>query len=207
MDTKSIPPHFVTYTLPSHNPPNTQTLPTVSTTKDLWIVLNTRLSVEDNFVSAANKARRVLFYLKRSFAARTPSIFLLLYKTFIRPHLEYSIQATHPILCRDAEALEKIQKLALKFVKRLRHVPYEAALKQLRLFSLTHRRIRGDLIAMFKITHSLLEFPMASTFVYPTRKGYAATHSSSTNSDTVRAVANSLYPFGLSHFGTNWRLR
>ncbi len=62
------------------------------------------------------------------------------------------------------------QKLSLKFVKGLRHVPYEAALIQLRLFSLTHQRIRGDLITMFKITHGLLEFPMASTFVYPTRQ-------------------------------------
>ncbi len=42
-------------------------------------------------------------------------------------------EQTHPILCRDAEALEKVQKLALKFVKGFRHVPYEAALKQLRL--------------------------------------------------------------------------
>ncbi len=145
-------PHFVTYTLPSSNPPNTQTLPAVSTTKDLGTVLNTMLSV----VSAANKARRMLFYLKRSSAALTPSIFLPLYKTSFRPHLEYAIQATHPILCRDAEALEKMQKLALKFVKGLRHVPYEAALKKLRLYSLTQRRIRGDLIAMFKITHGLL---------------------------------------------------
>ncbi len=48
-----------------------------------------------------------------------------------------------------------MQKLALKFVIRLRHVPYEAALEQLRLFFLTHRRIRGVLIAMFKITHGL----------------------------------------------------
>ncbi len=113
----------------------------------------------------------MLFYLKRSFAALTLSNFLPLYKTFIRPHLEYAIQATHPILCRDAEALGKVQKLALTFAKGLRHNPYEAALKQFRLFSLTHRRIRGDLIAMFKITHGLLEFPMASTFVYPTRQG------------------------------------
>ncbi len=77
----------------------------------------------------------------------------------------------NPFLCRDAEALEKVQKLALKFVKGLRHVPYEAALKQLRLFSLIHRRIRGDLIDMFKITLGLLEFPMASIFGHPTRKG------------------------------------
>ncbi len=100
-----------------------------------------------------------------------PQYFSPLYKTFIRPHLEYLIQATHPILCRDAEALEKVQKLALKFMKGLRHVPYEAALKQLRLFSFTHRRIRADLISMFKISHGLLEFPMASTFAHLSRKG------------------------------------
>ncbi len=85
----------------------------------------------------------MLFYLKRSFAALTPSIFLPLYKTFNRPHLEYAIQATHPILSHDAEALEKRQKLALKFVKGLWHVPYKEALQQLRVFSLTHRRICG----------------------------------------------------------------
>ncbi len=81
----------------------------------MGIVLDTRLSTEDNVVSAANKARRMLFYLKRSFAALTPNIFLPLYKTFIQPHLECAIEETHPILCRDAEALEKAQKPALKF--------------------------------------------------------------------------------------------
>ncbi len=90
--------HSVTYTLPPHNPPNTQTILTVATTKDLGIVLNTRLSAEDYVVSTANKTRRMLLYLRRSFTALTPHIFLPLYKTFIQPHLEYSIQATHPIL-------------------------------------------------------------------------------------------------------------
>ncbi len=82
--------------------------------------LKTRLVDEDNVVSAANKTRRMLFNLKRSFAALTPSIFLRLYKFFIQPHLEYAIQATHPVLFRDTEALEKVQKLTLKFVKGLR---------------------------------------------------------------------------------------
>ncbi len=75
------------------------------------------------------------------------------------------------ILPLDAEALEKVQKLALKFVKGLRHVPYEAALKQLRLFSITHWRICGDLIAMYKVTHGLLEFLMDSNSTHPSRKG------------------------------------
>ncbi len=33
--------------------------------------------------------------------------------------------------------------------------PYEAALKQIGLFSLTHRRILGDLITIFNIIHGL----------------------------------------------------
>ncbi len=42
-------------------------------------------------------------------------------------YLEYAIHATHTILSRGAEALEKVQKLALKFVKGFWHAPYEAA--------------------------------------------------------------------------------
>ncbi len=90
-----------------------------------------------------------VFCLKRSFATLKPNIFLPLYKAFIRPHLEYAIQAFSPILSQDCQALESVQKLAVKFVKGLRHVPYETALQRLQLFSLTRRRIRGDLICMY----------------------------------------------------------
>ncbi len=77
----------------------------------------------------------------------------------------------HPILFGEADALEKVQKLNLKVLKGFRHAPYEAPVQHLRLFSLTHRRIRGHLMSMYKITHSLLLFPMKSTFTHPTRKG------------------------------------
>ncbi len=90
-------PYFVTHSLSSHNPLETQTIPTVSTTKDQGIVLNTRLNAEDNVVSAANKARRILFYLKRFFASLPPVYIFPLYNFFIRPHAEYAIQTTHPI--------------------------------------------------------------------------------------------------------------
>ncbi len=110
--------------------------------------MNTGFIADDNVARATKKARGVLFYLKRSFAALTPSIFLPLYKAFIRPHHEYAIQASSSILSRDCPALESVQKLAVKFVKGLRYVPYETALHRLQLFSLIRRRIHGDLICM-----------------------------------------------------------
>ncbi len=98
--------------------------------------------------------------------------------------------------------------LDLKFVKGLRHAPYEAALKQLRLFSLTHRRICGYPISMFKITHGLLEFPMGSTFAHPTRKGLRGhAYKFQEKKDIVHVVTNSSSPFGLSHVETNCWLR
>ncbi len=64
-----------------------------------------------------------------------------------------------------------MQKLAVNFVKSIRYVLYEIAFYQLRLFSLFQRRIRGHLMSMFRIIHGLLEFPMESIFIHPTRTG------------------------------------
>ncbi len=50
---------------------------------------------------------------------------------------------------KDAEAHSEV-----------REVSYETALQQPRLVSLNHRRIRGDPISIFKITHGHLGFPM-----------------------------------------------
>ncbi len=101
----------------------------------------------------------------------TPSIFLFLCKAFIRPHLEYAIQASSPIISRDFQALESVEKLAVKFVKGLRNVPYETALQRMRLFYLVRRIIRGDLICMYKIMHGLLDFPCDTAFAAPARIG------------------------------------
>ncbi len=91
--------------------PNAQPIQTVSSVRDLEILLNTNFSADDNVARATKKARGMLFYLKRSFAALTPSIFLPLYKAFIRPHLEYAIQASsliHPQASIDVLILGRL---------------------------------------------------------------------------------------------------
>ncbi len=59
----------------------------------------------------------------------------------------------------------------MKFVTRLCRLPYESAIHQLRSFSLLHRRIRGDLICMFKVAQGL-HFRWGAVLVDPTRFGY-----------------------------------
>ncbi len=64
--------------------PNTQPIQTVTSVHDLELLLDTGFSADDNVARATAKARGVFFYLKRSLVTLTPSIFLLLYKAFIR---------------------------------------------------------------------------------------------------------------------------
>jgi len=76
---------------------------------------------------------------------------LRLYKSLIRPKLEYSIQAWRLYLRKDIDLLEKVQRRATKLMCRDKSVGYYERLRYLGLTTLETRRLRGDLIEVFKI--------------------------------------------------------
>jgi len=65
--------------------------------------------------------------------------------------MEFCIQAWSPYLQKDTRCLEKIRRRATKMVDGLKDIAYDDRLEILGLLSLEKRRLRGDLIEVFKI--------------------------------------------------------
>ena len=93
----------------------------------------------------------------RQFHLCTPETALRLYKTFIRPHLEYASVVWDPYLAKDIQSLERTQKFALRMCFRDWSFPYQELLARAETPSLAERRERAKLCHLFKIVHGLTD--------------------------------------------------
>ena len=97
------------------------------------------------------ESKQILGMIKRNFVDRSKDIILPLYKSLVRPHLQYCCQVWCPHYKKDIKLIEGVQRHATKLVHSLENLNYDDRLKELGLTRLDNRRLRSDLIETFKI--------------------------------------------------------
>ena len=124
--------------------------------KDLGVIVCDDMSWAKQVDSCAKKAYRVIGMIKNTFTYINKEMFIVLYQTLVRPHLEYCYQVWNPYLKKDITVLEKVQRRATKIVPELHDLSYEERLRALNLYPLEERRLRGDMITVFKMVKGLM---------------------------------------------------
>ena len=119
--------------------------------KDIGVMVQDSLKPSLHCSKAAAKANAVLGQISRAVLYRDSNTFIRLYIVYVRPVLEYCIQAVGPYAEGDKLCLERVQMRAVRMVSNIAKGTYEERLRALNLTTLEERRWRGDMIQTWRI--------------------------------------------------------
>ena len=129
---------------------------------DLGLHTMADLSWDMNIKTAVLKANSLIAWVARNIITRTPKVMKLIYKSLIRPHLEYCVQVWNPVnrygnwpLILE---LEQVQRRFTRLVDGIGLLSYGERLQKLDITTLAERRLRGDLIEAYKIISGSVKY-------------------------------------------------
>ena len=134
---------------------NNIALTPVEEEKDLGVLIHNFMKTSRHCEEAVKKANKALGIIKRNIKYKTKFNIMQLYKSLVRPHIEYAVQFWNPHYRKDIVMVEKVQRRATTLIPELSYLSYESRLKELKLTTLEERRTRGDLIQVFRIVKGI----------------------------------------------------
>ena len=78
-------------------------------------------------------------------------MFKKLFTVMVRPHLEYAQQVWQPHLKKHITMIENVQRMATKQIAGFSELSYYEQLRSLDMPNLLYRRLRGDMIEVYKM--------------------------------------------------------
>ena len=173
---------------------NDVTLGTINEERDLGVLSSSTLQWNSNIKACIAKANKMVAWITRNLILREKNVMLPIYKTIIRPHLEYCTQLWNPVAEHGNWStiieLERVQRRFTSMIDDFSTLPYSERLDKLYLTTLAERRIRGDLIETFKIVNSRVDYG-GNLFNIGRSGSNLISRPSKSNDPNVRKLVNS----------------
>jgi hypothetical protein len=119
--------------------------------KDLGVIFQDNIHFDQHISKVTSLASSRLGIIKNTFQVIDREGFLILYKSYVRPLLEFAMPVWCPYLRKHDKEIEQIQRRATRMVKGFDSKPYPDRLRALQLPTLLYRRRRNDMIQVFRI--------------------------------------------------------
>ena len=134
----------------------------ITAESDLGVYTTNNFKWKDNIYSCIKDANQLISWITRNIVDKDKMVMLNVYKTLIRPKLEYCVQIWNPVACHGNWSIiieiEAVQRRFTRMINDIGTLPYSERLLALNLTTLAERRIRGDLIETFKIINGIVEY-------------------------------------------------
>ena len=119
--------------------------------RDLGVIVESSMKWSEQCNAAVKSANSTLGIIRRHIKSRKKDIIIKLYKSLVRPKLEFCVQAWCPYQRKDIENIERVQHRATKLIGEFAGLDYMTRIDRAGLITLEKRRLRGDLIEVYKI--------------------------------------------------------
>ena len=129
--------------------------------KDLGVMMCSDFSFDEHIHDKINLANKMLGIIRRNFVDLDTNCFLLIYKCMVRSHLEYAGSVWNPYKKGLIKEIESIQKRATKLLRVCKAMSYKDRLIFLQLPTLKCRRLRGDMIEVYKVLNGFYDVKVA----------------------------------------------
>ena len=131
--------------------------------KDIGVHVDDNLSFKDHIYNRIKKANAVMGIIRRTFDYLDQNMFLQHFKSLVRLLIETPVAVWAPYKKTDIAELERVQRRATKQVPDLKHLEYSERLEKIGLPTLVFRRLRGDMIEIFKIMAGIYDNEVTPT--------------------------------------------
>lgn len=171
---------------------NGQLLPAADSIRDLGVIVDNKLAFSEQVSKVVKTAYFKAFQLLKILRTRTLSTLIFAYKVYVRPHLEYAVEAWSPKKISDIRRLEKVQRYYTRIAFRkcgLQKTTYADRLRTCELESLEYRRKIADLAMVYKILKNKVSLDHSKYFLRSSRNRFnrfqlqKRRHSSKTDSN------------------------